>query len=125
MTSKQSPFQLITQGEILSCQLTPAGSNYTFLAQLQLGDQTGLAIYKPRDGEAPLWDFPTGTLYKREYAAFLLDQFLGWNLIPLTVIRDGPYGIGSVQQYIEHDPKRNYYKPRGRHLPPAEDHRLL
>ena len=109
MTSKQSSFQLIEQGEILSCQLTPAGSNYTFLAQLQLEGQTGLAIYKPRDGEAPLWDFPSGTLYKREYAAYLLDQFLGWNLIPLTVIRDGPYGIGSVQQYIEHDPKRNYY----------------
>ncbi len=109
MTVNQSPFRLIEQGEIVSCQLTPSGSNYTFLAQLQLEDQTGLAIYKPKDGEAPLWDFPSGTLYKREYAAYLLDQVLGWNLIPLTIIRDGPYGIGSVQQYVEHDPKRNYY----------------
>jgi len=102
-------FPLIEQGEILSCQLTPAGSNYTFVAQLQLDGETGLAIYKPRDGESPLWDFPSGTLYKREYAAYLLDEFLGWNLVPPTVIRDGPYGIGSVQQYVEHDPKRNYY----------------
>jgi hypothetical protein len=102
-------FPLIEQGEILSCQLTPAGSNYTFVAQLQLDGETGLAIYKPRDGESPLWDFPSGTLYKRELAAYLLDEFLGWNLIPPTVIRDGPYGIGSVQQYVEHDSKRNYH----------------
>ena len=82
MKFDKSTFQLIEQGEILSCQLTPTGSNYTFLAQIQLGDQTGLAIYKPRDGESPLWDFPSGTLYKREYAAYLLDEFLGWNLVP-------------------------------------------
>ena len=109
MNVNQATFQLLEQGEILSYQLAPAGSNYTFLAQLQLGEQTGLAIYKPRDGESPLWDFPSGTLYKREYATYLLDEFLGWNLVPPTVIRDGPYGIGSVQQYVEHDPKRNYY----------------
>ena len=109
VTFDQSTFELLTQGEIQSCQLTPAGSNYTFLAQLDLDGRTGLAIYKPRDGESPLWDFPSGTLYKREYAAYLLNDILGWNLIPPTVIRDGPYGIGSVQQYIEHDPKQNYY----------------
>ena len=109
MTLNQSAFRLIEHGEIVSCQLTPAGSNYTFVAQLQLEDETGLAIYKPKQGEAPLWDFPSGTLYKRELAAYLLDEFLGWNLIPPTVIRDGPYGVGSVQQYVEHDPKRHYY----------------
>ena len=109
MNFDQSAFQLLEQGEILSCQLTPSGSNYTFLAQLQFDGRTGMAIYKPRDGEAPLWDFPSGTLYKREYAAYLLDECLGWNLVPPTVIRDGPYGIGSVQQYVDHDPKRNYH----------------
>ena len=88
MTLDQSTFELLTHGEILSCQLTPAGSNYTFLAQLQFDGRTGLAIYKPRDGESPLWDFPSGTLYKREYAAYLLDDVLGWNMIPPTVIRD-------------------------------------
>ena len=85
------------------------GSNYTFLVQVQSGEQTGLAIYKPRDGEAPLWDFPSGTLYKREYAAYLLSQILGWDFIPFTVIREGPYGIGTVQLFVEHDPRNNYY----------------
>ena len=50
-----------------------------------------------------------GTLYKREYGAYLLSQVLGWNFIPLTIVRDGPYGIGSVQQYVDHDPRLNYY----------------
>ncbi|MCH7606572.1 MAG: hypothetical protein IH962_05395 [Chloroflexi bacterium] len=109
MTVDQPDLDLIDHGEIVSCQLTPGGSNYTFLAQLELNGRNGLAIYKPRDGEAPLWDFPRGSLYKRECAAYLLSQVLGWNFIPYTVIRDGPYGIGSVQRYIEHDPKQNYY----------------
>ena len=101
--------EVLTHGEIVSCQLTPAGSNYTFLSQVHLGDHTCAAIYKPRDGEAPLWDFPSGTLYKREYAAYLLSEVLGWNFIPFTIIREGPYGIGSVQLYMEHDPRQNYY----------------
>ena len=60
-------------------------------------------------GEIPLWDFPTGTLYKREYAAYLLSRILGWDFIPLTTIRDGPHGIGSAQLYVAHDPRENYY----------------
>ena len=101
--------EIICNGEIVSCELAPVGSNYTFLVQLQLGDDTSLGIYKPRDGESPLWDFPRGTLYKREYAAYLLSQILGWDFIPFTIIRDGPYGIGTVQRFVEHDPKQNYY----------------
>ena len=94
---------------MVSCELTPAGSNYTFLARLRLNNQDCLAIYKPRDGEVPLWDFPKGTLYKRECAAYLLSEVLGWDFIPYTLIREGPYGIGSIQRYVEHDPKQNYY----------------
>ena len=109
MKADPSTRDIIRCGEIVACQLTPAGSNYTFLARLQLGDAESLAIYKPRDGEAPLWDFPRGTLYKREYAAYLLSQALGWDFIPFTTIRDGPYGIGSVQEFVEHDPRQNYY----------------
>ena len=101
--------QVLEHGEFVSCQLTPAGSNYTFLAQVHLGDHTCPAIYKPRDGEAPLWDFPSGTLYQREYAAYLLSEILGWNFIPFTTVREGPYGIGSVQHYVEHDSSQNYY----------------
>ena len=101
--------RLIQQGEIVSCELTPVGSNYTFLAHLRLEQQTGLAIYKPKDGEIPLWDFPTGTLYKRELAAYLLSEILEWDFIPFTVIRNGPYGTGTVQLFVEHDPRQNYY----------------
>ena len=109
MELAQSDLDLLHQGEIVSCELTPDGSNYTYLAHLRLNDQVGLAIYKPRNGEIPLWDFPSGTLYKRECAAYLLSEILGWDFIPYTLIREGPYGIGSVQHYVEHDPKQNYY----------------
>jgi len=100
---------IIRHGEIVSYQLTPLGSNYTFFVTIELDGNESLAIYKPKKGEAPLWDFPSGTLYKREYAAYLLSEILGWNIVPFTIIRDGPYGIGSVQQFIDHDPKQNYY----------------
>ena len=109
MSVDQSPPEIIRHGEIVSCQLSPLGSNYTFVVQVQLGEQSSLGIYKPRDGESPLWDFPSGTLYKREYAAYLLSQVLGWEFIPFTTIRDGPYGIGTVQLFVEHDPKQTYY----------------
>ena len=109
MRANPSILELIQRGEIVSYELSPVGSNYTFLVQLRLGERTGKAIYKPRDGEATLWDFPRGTLYKREYAAYLLSEILGWNFIPQTVIREGRHGIGSVQQFVEHDPRQNYY----------------
>ncbi len=109
MSVDQSTRDLLCHGEIVSCQLTPIGSNYTFVVKVQLRDRSGLAIYKPRDGESPLWDFPSGTLYKREYASYLLSDILGWDFIPFTTIRDGPYGVGTVQLFVEHDPKDNYY----------------
>lgn len=87
----------------MSCILSPVGSNYTFVVTIRDESDNQLrAIYKPRDGEAPLWDFDSGTLYKREYASYLLSQILGWDFIPETVMRDGPYGIGSMQRYVEH-----------------------
>ena len=104
-----SDLDLLRYGEIGSCDLTRRGSNYTYLAELTLGERYGLAIYKPKQGEWPLWDFPSGTLYKREYAAYLLSSILGWDFIPLTVIREGPGGIGSVQLYVDHDSRENYY----------------
>ena len=104
-----SDLDLLCRGEFLSWELTPAGSNYTFLAELSLDGRSGQAIYKPRKGEIPLWDFPSGTLYKSECAAYLLSRILGWDFIPLTIIRDGPHGIGSAQLFIDHDPRENYY----------------
>lgn len=69
-----------------------------------------LAVYKPRRGEAPLWDFPEGTLHKREVAAYLVSEALGWDLVPVTVLRDdAPFGPGSVQRYVPHDPDDHYF----------------
>ncbi|MFO7320603.1 MAG: SCO1664 family protein [Chloroflexota bacterium] len=84
-------------------------SNYTFLVSIVHHDVKVMAIYKPQKGERPLWDFPDGTLCLRELAAFLTSHELGWNLVPPTVVRDGPRGFGSVQYYIEHDPEQNYF----------------
>ena len=95
--------------EVADCKALPWGSNYTYALALQASeDQHVLAIYKPRRGEVPLWDFPDGTLYRRERAAYLTSQALGWDFIPPTVIRDGPYGIGSVQLYIDPEPRVSF-----------------
>ena len=70
---------VLETGEMVSCDLVPQGSNYTFLVCLQGEDGEQLkAIYKPRKGEIPLWDFPGGTLHQREYASYLLAEALGW-----------------------------------------------
>ena len=100
--SPAAAYDLLCHGEVLSYELIPWGSNYTFLAVLSLGSEPeGLAVYKPRRGEAPLWDFPDGTLYRRERAAYVACKALGWDFVPLTVIRDGPEGIGSMQLFVE------------------------
>ncbi|MGH2719876.1 MAG: SCO1664 family protein [Actinomycetota bacterium] len=81
----------------------PGASNYTFLARLGSAESGPLVIYKPRRGEAPLWDFPSGTLCQREVAAYLVSAAGGFGVVPPTVLRDGPAGPGSVQEFIEHD----------------------
>ena len=109
--------RLLREGEIVAYELVPWGSNYTFLAAL--GDEKDaprdIAIYKPRQGEAPLWDFPDGTLYRREYAAYLLSRWLGWDLVPETIIREGPYGIGTAQLYVESEEDTHYFSLRDTH----------
>ena len=87
---------LLTRGVIQSQSLLPWGSNYTFLIRVALDDLQTAAIYKPRDGERPLWDFPDGTLCQREVAAFVVSQALDWSIVPPTVLRDGPNGVGMV-----------------------------
>lgn len=98
-------------------ELEPVGriasaSNVTLLCRLG-GDPPGrelLAVYKPERGEAPLWDFPPDTLHRREVAAYVVDRALGWGMVPPTVRRDdGPYGRGSVQLFVDHDPDRHYF----------------
>ncbi len=87
-------------GELtLHGRVMPA-SNATFV-----GEVGALrVVYKPIAGERPLWDFPDGTLAGREVAAYLVSESLGWNIVPRTILRDGPHGIGMVQVWQEPDP---------------------
>ena len=78
-------------------------SNATLYATATLNDQAVVCIYKPIAGERPVWDFADGCLAHREYAAYLLSHHLGFNLVPLTILRDGPYGFGMVQEWIDID----------------------
>lgn len=80
---------------------------------LEVGELAGegLAVYKPERGEAPLWDFPAGTLHRREVAAYAVSAALDWGLVPVTVRRgDGPHGPGSVQRFVPHDPEQHYFR---------------
>ncbi|NJC96016.1 MAG: phosphatidylinositol kinase [Anaerolineales bacterium] len=86
------------------------GSNYTFLVEVAYEDQTYPAVYKPTRGEQPLWDFEESTLALREVAAYLVSEALGFHIVPFTTLREeGPYGAGSLQQFIEHDPNYHYF----------------
>lgn len=96
---------LLERAEITSAELVPWGSNHTFAVALETGEGSGhLAIYKPVRGERPLWDFRHGSLYARERASYVLNRALGWDIVPPTVVRDGPYGLGSVQIYVPSNP---------------------
>lgn len=86
------------------------GSNYTYLVTVDHNGSHTQAVYKPTRGEQPLWDFPPATLARREAAAYVVSEALGWKLVPPTVYRkDGPLGAGSLQHYIEHDPEYHYF----------------
>ncbi len=76
-------------------------SNATLLAEVELDGELRQCVYKPIAGERPLWDFPRGTLALREVAAHEISEAAGWHLVPPTVLRDGPHGVGSVQAWIE------------------------
>ena len=78
-------------------------SNATLLAEIESDNQTQKVIYKPVAGEKPLWDFQDGNLAHREYCAFLLSNRAGFDMVPNTVLRDGPFGFGMVQEWIDTD----------------------
>lgn len=100
----------LTTADILQVDPIYNGSNYVFLVLLENTDLNKfLAVYKPMDGLRDLYDFNTDTLPTRELAAFKLDQILEWGIIPPMIIRDGPYGLGSFQEYIYHDTDKNYF----------------
>jgi len=86
------------------------GSNYTFAVEVSQSEQILQGVYKPTQGERPLWDFPRASLAHREVAAYLVSDALGWEFVPPTVYRkDGPAGPGSLQLYVDHEPEYNYF----------------
>lgn len=105
--------RLLENGRLEVEGLLPWSSNYTFLVQICGDEEAVSAVYKPRRGERPLWDFPEGTLCARERAAFIVSEALHWQVTPPTVLRDGPHGLGSVQLFIEHDPEQHYFTFEG------------
>ncbi len=98
----------LQHGEMEVLGRMPWSSNATYLCEISCGDDVVRAIYKPRRGERPLWDFPSG-LDHREVAAYQLSEALGWDLVPLTIRRDGPLGVGSVQQFVDADFEQHYF----------------
>ncbi|MEA3438712.1 MAG: SCO1664 family protein [Chloroflexota bacterium] len=93
------------------------GSNYTFLVKVFYRENIITAVYKPSRGVRPLYDFPQDSLAKREVAAYLVSEALGWQLVPPTLMRaDGPFGSGSLQYYIDHDPEYHYFNFKERDI---------
>lgn len=111
MTGKLSILNDLQYGEIGLEGKFLRGSNGTFLVQVSHESRSLRAVYKPKAGEQPLFDFPAGTLCKREVATYIFDEALGWNLVPPTVYRrKAPLGIGSLQAYIPHNPQEHYFQ---------------
>ncbi|MFM9033983.1 MAG: SCO1664 family protein [Mycobacterium sp.] len=95
------PQETLQRGEIVVLGRIRSASNATFLCEARLAETAVQCVYKPVAGEQPLWDFPDGTLAGREYASFLVSDALGWNIVPHTIIRQGPAGPGMVQLWVE------------------------
>ncbi|MBL6277978.1 SCO1664 family protein [Micromonospora fiedleri] len=93
--------RLLRDGELTVEGRLVDASNTTLRGILTLDDTTARCVYKPVRGERPLWDFPDGTLAGREVAAYLVSAATGWDLVPPTVLRDGPFGPGSCQLWID------------------------
>jgi hypothetical protein len=93
----------LSKGELHVTGRLVDASNATLYATATLEDEAIVCIYKPIAGERPLWDFSDGCLAHREYAAYLVSHHLGFDLVPLTILRDGPYGFGMVQKWVDID----------------------
>jgi uncharacterized repeat protein (TIGR03843 family) len=99
---------LLAAGEIDIEGRMPWSSNATFLVNVRCGEEVAQAIYKPTRGERPLWDFEPG-LHRRELAAYRLSEAMGLDLVPPTIIRDGPHGEGSLQWFVDADHQQHYF----------------
>jgi hypothetical protein len=104
--------QVLAEGEMEVHGRIAGSSNATLLVTCRLADDELLAVYKPGRGERPLWDFPGG-LFRREVAAYVLSESLGWGVVPETVERaEGPFGPGSVQRFVDEDGTSHYFTLR-------------
>jgi uncharacterized repeat protein (TIGR03843 family) len=93
--------ELLARGELTVRGRIRGASNAALFCTVAYDGRQASCVYKPVAGERPLWDFPDGTLAGREVAAYLVSEATGWGLVPPTVLRDGPYGEGMVQLWIE------------------------
>ncbi|MUM18687.1 SCO1664 family protein [Mycobacterium sp. CBMA271] len=101
----ERPDATLREGELTVIGRIRSASNATYLCEVSgQAEDSVHCVYKPVRGERPLWDFPDGTLAGREVAAYLISAELGWNVVPYTVFRDGPAGVGMVQRWI-HEPE--------------------
>jgi hypothetical protein len=99
----------LSQGKMEERGLLPYSSNHSFLVSVTANDLTLPAVYKPRRGESPLWDFEWGSLCLRETAAYHISHSLGWDLVPPTVLREGTRGLGSVQFFVANHSDEHYF----------------
>jgi hypothetical protein len=103
MIDIETALRLLTEGELdIEGRLVDA-SNATLYCGVELDSIAASCVYKPIAGERPLWDFPEGTLAYREVAAYAVSEALGWGIVPPTVLRDGPFGPGMCQLWIDVD----------------------
>jgi uncharacterized repeat protein (TIGR03843 family) len=93
--------EVLLRGEVEVLGRIRSASNATFLCEANCDGSTVHCVYKPVAGEQPLWDFPDGTLAGRELSAYLISAALGWDIVPLTIIRDGPAGRGMLQRWVD------------------------
>ncbi|MFJ4245377.1 SCO1664 family protein [Streptomyces iakyrus] len=97
--------ELLARGELTVRGRIREASNAALYCTVSYDGQDAACIYKPVAGERPLWDFPDGTLAQREVAAYEVSEATGWGLVPPTVLRDGPYGEGMCQLWVEVTPE--------------------
>jgi uncharacterized repeat protein (TIGR03843 family) len=102
------PFSTLANGDIAVEMRMPYSSNATFLVNVSVDDHSVRAIYKPLRGERPLWDFNPG-LHRREVAAYRLAVAMGFDFVPITLLRDGPMGEGSLQLLVDADFEQHYF----------------
>ena len=106
----KSPIEVITNGVLKVEGRFVDASNATLYALVELEEHSVPVIYKPIAGERPLWDFPDGNLANRELATFLLSEALELHLVPYTMLREGPFGVGMVQEWIDIDDELDIVK---------------